>query len=114
MITIYHNPRCRKSREALSLLEGEGKMPLVRLYLKDELSEQELVNLLNRLAIKPIDIIRTTEKIWKEQYKGKDLTDKEVIQAILDNPILMERPIVEAGEKAVIGRPPERVLSILP
>ncbi|WP_417886924.1 arsenate reductase (glutaredoxin) [Zunongwangia sp.] len=107
MITIYHNPRCQKSREGLAIVEASGKEFEIRKYLNDTLSEAELKNLLLKLDIKPIQLVRKKEKIWKENFKDKDLSEKEIIQILSENPKLIERPIVETENKAVIGRPPE-------
>ncbi|PNQ72899.1 arsenate reductase (glutaredoxin) [Hanstruepera neustonica] len=113
MITIYHNNRCRKSREGLGILERSGKPFEIRKYLEDTLSESELKNLLSKLGIKPIDLVRKNETIWKESFKNKDLTDAQVIKAMVDNPKLIERPVVINGNKATIGRPPEKILEII-
>lgn len=113
MIKIYHNPRCRKSREGLSLLEASGKEFEVVKYLEDVPSEKELRDIIDLLGISPIDLVRKNESIWKENYKGKTLTDDEVVKALAENPKLIERPIIIAGKKAVIGRPPENIKSVL-
>src|SRR5690554_4057121 len=107
MITIYHNPRCSKSREGVMLLEKSGKDFKTVLYLQNLLSFEELENLIKKLAINPLSLVRQKESIWMEQYKGKNLSDSELIQAMVDNPKLIERPIVVNGNKAVIGRPIE-------
>jgi arsenate reductase len=113
MITIYHNPRCGNSRECLAFLETSNtKFEIVK-YLDNPLSFNELSNIIKLLNIKPIELVRIKETIWISNYKGKNLSDKEIIQAIADNPILMERPIAVNGEKAVIARPFERVKEIL-
>jgi len=113
MIKIYHNPRCRKSREGLELLESKNKKFEIIKYLEDVPSEIELKEIINLLGIKPIELVRKNEAIWKEQYKGKDLTDSELIKAMVKNPKLIERPIVLNGNKAVVGRPPEKILDII-
>ncbi len=113
MTTLYHNPRCSKSREALQLLEEEGETLVIVRYLENPPSYQELKQVIELLEIKAIDLVRTQEQIWKEKYKGKELTDEDVIKAMIENPILIERPIAIKGTQAVIGRPPEQVLSIL-
>lgn len=113
MIKIYHNPRCRKSREGLSILEGSGKEFEVIKYLEDVPSEKELREVIDLLGISPIDLVRKNESIWKENYKGKTLSDNEVIKALAENPKLIERPIVISGKKAVIGRPPENIKTVL-
>ncbi|MBC9795676.1 arsenate reductase (glutaredoxin) [Sinomicrobium weinanense] len=113
MIKIYHNPRCTKSREGLAILEESGKEFEVIKYLEEVPSEKELREIVDLLGISPIDLVRKNESIWKENYKGKTLSDDEVIKALAENPKLIERPIVIAGKKAVIGRPPENIKSVL-
>ncbi|MHA7102015.1 arsenate reductase (glutaredoxin) [Roseivirga pacifica] len=113
MLTIFHNPRCRKSRETLQILEESGEMLEVIEYLKEVPSKEELEKLIEMLGIKPEQLLRKGEAIYKEQFKGKTLTDDEWIEAMVENPKLIERPIVTDGEKAVIGRPPESVKALL-
>ena len=113
MIKILHNPRCGKSREGLSLLEASKKSFEVIKYLDNPLTENELTLLIQKLNIAPIDLVRQKEKIWIEQFKGKNLSDNEIIMAITANPILLERPIVIHENKAVIGRPPEKIIAFL-
>ncbi|WP_397446947.1 arsenate reductase (glutaredoxin) [Polaribacter sp. R77954] len=113
MIKIYHNPRCRKSREGLQLLENSGKEFEIIKYLETVPSEAELTEIINLLEITPIQLVRKTEKIWKENYKGKTLSDAEIIKAMIVNPKLIERPIVIYKNKAIIGRPPSNILEIL-
>ncbi len=110
---IYHNPRCGKSRETLKILNERGENVQVVEYLKYCPSFEELKAIIDKLGLKPFDIIRKGEKIYKESYKGKDLSDDEWIQAMIENPILIERPIVVKANKAAVGRPPEQVLEIL-
>lgn len=112
MIKIYHNPRCRKSREGLVILENSGKEFEIIKYLEDAPTEKELAKIINLLGIKPIELIRKNEQIWKENYKNKSLSDREIIIAMVQNPKLIERPIVIKNDKAVIGRPPETILEI--
>lgn len=107
--TIYHNPRCTKSRQALSILEEEGAEIEVVKYLENIPTEEEMLLLLAKLNIKPFDLVRKGEKIYKEQYKKLNLNDHEWIKVMLENPKLIERPIVVKGNKAIIGRPPELV-----
>ncbi|WP_143961543.1 arsenate reductase (glutaredoxin) [Litoribacter populi] len=110
---ILHNPRCGKSREALKILEENNvKLEVVK-YLESPLSEEELKSLVSKLGVEPIELVRTNEKVWKENFKGKDLSSNEIIKAMADNPILIERPVVINGDKAVIGRPPENVKSLI-
>ncbi len=110
---IYHNPRCRKSRETLQLLEDKGCQPTIVLYLDQPPTKTKLKSILKMLGIKAQDLVRKTESIYKEQFKGKTLTETEWINALIDHPKLIERPIVINGDKAALGRPPEQVLEIL-
>ena len=110
---IYHNPRCGKSREGLAILQ-ESKLPFEIInYIETPLSKSELSEIIKLLGISPIDLVRKNEAIWKENYKGKNLSDSEIITAMVKNPKLIERPIVISNGKAVIGRPPELIKSIL-
>ncbi|MCK0109623.1 arsenate reductase (glutaredoxin) [Flavobacteriaceae bacterium S0825] len=113
MIQIYHNNRCSKSRCGLQILEDSGKEFQVVKYLEDIPTSEELKSIIKLLGISPIDLVRKNEAIWKKHYKGKNLTDNEIIDAMASNPKLIERPIVINGNKAVIGRPPESILDIL-
>ncbi|GAA4302611.1 arsenate reductase (glutaredoxin) [Nibribacter koreensis] len=113
MVTIYHNNRCSKSRETLDLLQNAGQDVEVVSYLTNPPTAQELKDVLAKLQLAPEDIIRKGEMLYKEQYAGKHLTQDEWIQVLVENPILLERPIVVNGDKAVIGRPPQNVLTIL-
>jgi arsenate reductase len=115
MITIYHNPRCRKSREALAILEERGIEHLVRLYLNDEesMSAAEFQDVLDALDMDAIDLVRKNESVWKEEYKTLELDEDEVILAMIEHPRLMERPIVMNGDKAVVARPAEKVEEVL-
>ncbi len=113
MIKIYHNNRCRKSRCGLEILENSGKEFEVVKYLEDIPSEEDLKNIISMLGISPIELVRKNEAIWKENYKGKSLSDKDIIKAMAENPKLIERPIVINGNKAVIGRPPEKIIDII-
>lgn len=113
MITIYHNNRCSKSRLGLQLLEKSDKKFEVIKYLENVPSQKELKNIIKLLNIKPIDLVRKNEAIWKENFKNKELSDAEIIKAMVDNPKLIERPIVVNGNKAVLGRPTEEILKII-
>lgn len=110
---IYHNPRCAKSRQTLALLEGNGVEPEIILYLNNVPSLKELKSLIEKLGISPIQLVRKGELVWKENFKGKDLSDDEIIQAMITYPKLIERPIVVKDQKAVLGRPPENVLELV-
>ncbi|HIE72940.1 MAG TPA: arsenate reductase (glutaredoxin) [Flavobacteriales bacterium] len=110
---IYHNPRCSKSRQALALIQEKGQEVEIIEYLKESLSFKDLKSILEMLNIKAIELIRTNEIIWKENYKAKEMTDQELINAMMENPKLIERPIVIKNGKAIIGRPPEKVLDLL-
>ncbi|GAA4055682.1 arsenate reductase (glutaredoxin) [Flavobacterium chungnamense] len=113
MITIYHNPRCGKSRECLAFIENSKQEFEVIKYLENPLTFKELESIIKKLNLKPIELIRTKESIWIENFKGKALSDKEIIQSMVDFPILMERPIAVNGNKAVIARPFEKVKEII-
>ena len=113
MIKIYHNPRCRKSREGLAILENSGKEFEIITYLDTVPSEKELSEIIKMIGITPIQLVRKTEKIWKENYKGKELSDSEIITAMIKYPKLIERPIIINNRKAVIGRPSENILEII-
>lgn len=113
MIKIYHNPRCSKSRQGLAILEESEKDFEIIKYLDTPLSEKELTDIVSLLKIKPIDLVRKNEKIWKENFKGKELNDINIIKAMVENPKLIERPIVVNENKAVIGRPPENIKNIV-
>ena len=110
---IYHNPRCRKSREVLKILESKNVHFEVIEYLKKTINNSELSQILNFLNIPAIELIRKNESIYKEKYKGKSFSNDEWIDIICSNPILMERPIIIKDNQAVIGRPPEKVLNLL-
>ena len=112
--TIYHNPRCSKSRQTLELLKERGVEPEVVEYLKTPLSAHALQTLSQKLRISVVDMMRTKEREFKELDLGNtDVTDDQLRQAMSQNPILLERPIVVCGDKAVIGRPPENVLELI-
>ncbi len=109
---IYHNPRCSKSRQGLAILE-EAKVNFeIIKYLETPFSKEELSEIISLLKISPLQLVRKNEAIWKEKFKGKDLTNDEIINAMVENPKLIERPIVINKGKAVIGRPPEVIKEI--
>jgi arsenate reductase len=113
-VTIYHNPRCSKSRQTLALLEERGIAPNVVEYLKEPPNATTLDNLLKSLGLEPRELMRKKEEPYAALgLSDPKLTRKELIQAMVENPILIERPIVASGDKAAVGRPPEAVLDIL-
>lgn len=112
-IKIYHNSRCSKSRQGLCILEDSKTDFEVVNYLETPPTAKELIDILKMLDFTPIQLVRKGEAIWKENYKGKDLTNTEIINAMIENPKLIERPIVVKGDKAVIGRPPENIEELL-
>ena len=113
-LTIYHNPRCSKSRQTLSILQEKGLKPEIVLYLENTPSADKLAELLTKLGINARDLLRKGEEAYKAlELANPDLSDQELIEAMTNNPKLIERPIVEKGEKAVLGRPPENVLDII-
>jgi arsenate reductase len=112
-VTILHNPRCSKSREALSLLQKENCEIEIIEYLKNTPTKKELKTILSKLGLKAVDIVRKKEALYLEKFKNKTFTNEEWIQLLIENPILIERPIVIDGYKAIIGRPPELVIDLL-
>ena len=113
MIKIYHNPKCSKSREGLCLLNDLNKDVEIINYMTTAISYSELEEIIKLLDIKPIELVRTKESVWKDLYKDKNLSDKEIIEAMVAHPKLIERPIVINGNKAVIGRPTEKIEKII-
>ena len=113
MIKIYHNNRCSKSRCGIQALEDSGMEFEVVKYLEDVPTKIELTRIIKLLGITPIELVRKNEAIWKENFKGKTLSDDEIIEAMIANPKLIERPIIINGDKAVIGRPTEKILDII-
>lgn len=113
-VTIYHNPRCGKSRQTLKLLQEQGIDPTIVEYLKTPPTADELKAILKKLNMEPRDLMRTKEKMYKELgIKDGNHTRDELIQLLVEHPILIERPIVIHGRQAALGRPPEAVLGIL-
>ncbi|MCL4157053.1 UNVERIFIED_CONTAM: hypothetical protein GTU68_060529 [Idotea baltica] len=113
-VTIYHNPRCSKSRQTLALLEERGITPSIREYLIDTPTQAELNELLEMLAMEPRDLMRKTEASYKEAgLNDEGLSHEALIEGMIAHPKLIERPIVVTNGKAAIGRPPENVLTIL-
>ena len=113
MITIYHNPRCNKSRLGVQALEEHGKEFEIVKYLDKPLAFDELKMIIEKLGISPLELVRQNEAVWKSNYKGKTLSNDELIQAMIDHPKLIERPIVVYGNKAIVGRPTEKIFEIL-
>jgi arsenate reductase len=113
MTTLFYNPRCSKSRGALELLKGQDEKVEIVKYLETQPDKQELKQIINKLGIKPVELVRIKEKEWKENFKGKDLSDDQIIEAMAAHPRLIERPIAIKGTRAVIGRPPQKILDIL-
>ncbi len=111
-VSIYHNPCCSKSRQTLLLLEERGITPEIIKYLDTPPSTQALVDVVKALGIKPWDLLRRNEVVFKDLQLTADASDEDVIAAMLEHPVLIERPIVIKGRRAVIGRPPEAVLSL--
>ena len=110
---IYHNPRCSKSRQTLSLINDAGKDVEIIEYLKTPPSAAELKDIIALLGIAPEQLVRKGEAIFKEQFKGKKFSVDEWIDILAAHPKLIERPIVVHGKKAILGRPPENVLTLL-
>lgn len=108
-LTIYHNPRCSKSREACSIIDTKGIPFELREYLANPLNEKEIKGLLKKLGLKAEEIVRKKEELYKTKYKSKKLSEAEWIKVLVKNPILIERPIIVKGDKAVIGRPSENI-----
>jgi len=112
-LTIYHNPRCSKSRAALALLQARNVPLRIVEYLKDPPSRTELAALRTKLGVPPSEWVRTGESEYKSAKLGPQSTEAAVLDAMAKHPILIERPIVVRGTRAVVGRPPERVLELL-
>ena len=109
MLKIYHNNRCKKSRAGLQYLESKTKNFEVVEYLKSSITVEELTEILKKLNKKPLEMIRKQEAVYKSDYKGKELSDDEWIKAMVDNPKLIQRPIIVSDNKAVWGDPPENI-----
>ena len=113
-VTIYHNPKCSKSRQTLELLSAKGITPTIIEYIKNPPTVEKLKEILSQLGIAPRDLMRKKEDTYKELELGiSSLSDKDLIDLMIEHPILIERPIVIANGKAVLGRPPEQVFDIL-
>ena len=112
-LTIYHNPRCRKSREALQYLEDNGQNPKIVDYQKTHFSEKDIQRVLGQLNCTAEELIRKNETIWKTEFKNKSWTEKQLIAALATHPKLIERPIISNGNQAVVARPIERLKEFL-
>jgi arsenate reductase len=112
-VTIYHNPRCSKSRATLALLEGKGVQPRIIEYLEAPPTAAQLAAIVKKLGLEPEQLVRKGEEVYKRKYAGKTLSAAQWIEAMVRDPILIERPIVVSGDRAVIGRPPENVEPLL-
>ena len=113
-VTIFHNPRCSKSRQTLALLENHEPKPTIIEYLKTPITKDKLIEILSLLGLAPRDLMRKKEEVYAEQgLNNPSLSDAELIDIMVKNPILIERPIVVANGKAALGRPPEQVLNII-
>jgi arsenate reductase len=110
---IYHNPRCRKSREGLEILRNSGCEFEIIEYLKSVPMASDLAEIIEMLGIKPSELVRTSESIYKEKYKGRSMTDDQWIEAMIEYPKLIQRPILVSGKKAILGRPPEQFNTLL-
>ena len=113
MITIYHNPRCSKSRETLHLLQEAGCEITERLYLKKIPTKKELKDVLMKLGLKAVDLVRTNEAVYKKQFANKKFNNEEWLQILIEYPTLIQRPIVVDGYKAIIARPSELALELV-
>ncbi|MEA1897846.1 MAG: arsenate reductase (glutaredoxin) [Bacteroidota bacterium] len=113
MITIYHNPRCSKSRAGLAYLQEKIKDFEIREYLKDPLNYEEISDLVEKLNITPFNLVRTQEDVYKSEFKGKEFANEEWIQILTDNPKLIQRPIVVKEHSAVLAQPPENIDKLL-
>ena len=112
-LTIYHNPRCSKSRETLELIRTQGIEPKIVEYLKDVPTEKELKMLLMKLGIEAVQLVRKNEAVFKEKFKGLEFNEDEWVKVMIEEPKLIERPIVVKDHSAILGRPPENVLDLI-
>ena len=113
MITIYHNNRCSKSRNALEILKKSNEKFKIINYLETVPNKKDIKTLLKQLGLEPIDLVRKNEIIWKENYRDQSLSSSQIIDAMIKYPKLIERPIVVKNDKAVIGRPPELIIDLI-
>lgn len=110
---ILHNPRCGKSRNCLAILDKNNVDYQIIKYLENPLTKEEIVDLFKKLSIKPLEIVRQKEEIWIEQFKNKALNDEKIIDALVQFPILIERPIIIDGNKAIIAREEEKIIAFI-
>lgn len=113
MIKVYHNPRCGKSRNCLAFLDDANQEYKIIKYLEETPTTEELTALIAQLNIDPITLVRQKEKIWIEHFKNKNLTDEAIIQAMIENPILIERPIIIKDNKAIIARDTDKIAAFV-
>lgn len=113
MIEIYHNPRCRKSREGLAIVQASGQEFRTVAYLENVPTKEQLKSVLKKLGMTAEQLLRKNEAVWKENYKGRELSEDEIVEAMISHPKLIERPIVVKGDRAVLGRPPENIKDFL-
>ena len=109
---IYHNPKCSKSRKTLEYIKDKNINHIIKLYLQEDITEKEIKDIVKMLGIKPIELVRQHEEDFKS-YRNKDLSDEEVFNLLIKYPKIIERPIVVSNNKAILGRPPEKVLDII-
>ena len=112
-IRIYYNPRCSKCRETAALVSERGYATELVEYLVTPPGKEELRSLLAKLGMIPLELVRTGEAVFKQNYAGRTLSDEECLDALAAHPLLIERPIVVRGDRAVVARPPEQVLGLL-
>ena len=110
---LYHNPRCSKSRQGLAILKEKNLEFEIVEYLKSPLNKEEISDIISKLKIQPIDLVRKNELVWKEKFKNKNLDNDQILSALVEYPKLIERPILVNGNSAIIGRPPEQLISII-
>lgn len=113
MITIYHNPRCSKSRQSIAFMEQEGVAYKIIKYLDADLNETDLKAILQKLNYAPIQLVRTKDSLWKDNFEHQSYEDEEIIKIMVKNPQLIERPIVVNGSRAIIARPTEKINELL-
>lgn len=113
MITVYHNPRCSKSRASIAFLEEQGVAYKIIKYLEANLTQEDIKTMLNKLNYSPIQLVRTKDSFWQENFKNKTMTDQEIIDAMVSFPQIIERPVVINGPKAIVARPTEKISEIL-